>query len=61
MYSFAVLAELGLLAHRGAQDVAGRVVGQAQVFLQALALGALAAAGRAEEDEVELGYFRKPS
>ena len=37
-------AELGLLAHRGAEDVAGRVVGQAQVFLQALALRSLAAA-----------------
>ena len=40
-------AELGLVAHRGAQDVPGRVVGQPQVFLQPLALRALAAAGRA--------------
>ena len=66
MYSFAVLPELGLLAHRGAQDVAGRVVGQPQVLLQALALGALAGPGRAEQDEIQLGhrastYFRKPS
>ena len=47
MYSLAVRPELGLVAHGGAQDVAGRVVGEAQVFLQALALRSLAAAGRA--------------
>ena len=66
MYSFAVAAQLGLVPHRGAQDVAGRVVGQPQVFLQPLALGSLAGPGRAEEDEVQLrpsrrAYFRKPS
>ncbi len=42
-------AQLGLVAHRGTEDVAGGVVGQAQVFLQPLALGALSRPGRAEE------------
>ncbi len=43
-------ADLGLVAHGGAQDVAGRVVGQAEVGGEALALGPLARSGRAEQD-----------
>ena len=58
MYSLRGPTELGLVAHRRAQDVAGRVVGQPQVFLQPLALGALAAARRAEKYEVQLGHRR---
>ena len=56
MYSFAVRPELCLVPHGGAEDVAGRVVGQAQVFLQPLALRALAGPGRAEQDEVQLRH-----
>ena len=48
-----LLAELGLPATRGAQHVAGRDVRQAEVLGQERGLGALAGAGRAEQDEVE--------
>src|SRR5690606_30733241 len=51
-----LLAELGLVAHRGAQDVARRVVRQLEIGLQPLALSALPGAGRAEEYEVQLGH-----
>ena len=43
-------AELGFVADRGAQDVAGRVVRKPQVFAESLALGSLAGSGRPEED-----------
>ena len=56
MYSFASLADLGAVAHGGAEDVAGGVVGQVEVLLQALALGPLAGAGRAEQDQIQLGH-----
>ena len=48
-------AELGALLDRGAQHVARGDVGQAEVLVQALGLGALAGPGRAEEDEIQLG------
>ena len=51
-----VQADLGLVLDRGAEDVPGRVVGQAQVFVQKLALRALAGTGRTKEDEVELRW-----
>ncbi len=54
MYSFAWRADLGLLANRGTQDVAGGVVGQVEVLLQPLALGSLAGTRRTEEDEIQL-------
>ena len=56
MYSFASVPSSVPVAHRGAQDVAGRVVGQAEVLLEALALGSLAGPGRAEKDEIQLGH-----
>src|SRR5512139_1700610 len=56
-----LLAHLGPLLDRGAQDVAGGVVRQPEVLLQALALGSLAAAGRAQEDQVQLGQARHPA
>ena len=48
------LAELGALLDGGPEDVAGRVVGQPEVLLEALPLGALAGAGRAEQDQIQL-------
>ena len=51
-----LLADRGLLLDREAQDVAGGVVGQVEIVDEALGLGALAGAGRAEEDEVHLGH-----
>ena len=48
------LAELGSLAHRGAEDVPGRVVRQLEVLLQALALRALARPRGAEQDQIQL-------
>ena len=45
-------AQLGLVADRRPQDVPGRVVRQPQVFVKALPLGSLAAAGRAQENEI---------
>src|SRR5215208_5347523 len=56
-----LLADLGPLLDRGAQDVAGGVVRQAEVLLQALPLSPLPAAGRAEQDEVQLGQARHPA
>ena len=56
-----VLAELGLVLPVLAQHVAGRDVGQVEVLAQACRLRALARAGRAEEDQVQLAHFRKPS
>ena len=53
-----LLAELALLLDRLAQDVAGGVVGQVEVGDQPLGLGALAGAGRAEQDEVQLAHRR---
>ena len=49
-------AELRLLLHRPAQDVAGGVVGKVEVLPEARGLGALAGARRAEQDEVELAH-----
>ena len=51
-----LVPELGALADRGAKDVAGRVVRQAEVLLQPLALGSLAGPGRAEQDEIQLRH-----
>jgi hypothetical protein len=47
-------AQLGFVPDRGAEDVPGRVVGQVEVFGQALALGALPRSGRAQQHEVQL-------
>src|SRR3954468_14211374 len=44
-----------------AQHVAGRDVREGEVLLEALGLGALARAGRAEQDEVELGHLGRGS
>jgi hypothetical protein len=51
-------AELAALLLGRTEDVAGRDVRQAEVVLQPSGLGALAGAGRAEEDEVELTHRR---
>ena len=51
-----LLSQLASVADGRAQDVAGGPVGQVEVLLEALALGALAGAGRAEKYEVELGH-----
>ena len=73
--SLALQAELGALVDRGAQHVAGGDVGHDVVARQAHALGALARALAAEDDQADaqghrrcsgapaaLGsYFRKPS
>ena len=56
MYSFASRADLGPLAHGGAEDVAGRVIGQVEVLLEALALRALPGAGWTKQDQIELGH-----
>ena len=56
MYSLAVRPSSVSSLHGGPEDVAGRVVGQAQVFLQPLALGALARPGRSEKYEIELSH-----
>jgi hypothetical protein len=53
------VTEVGALRDRGPQQVAGREVGQVQIGLQAIGLGALAGAGRTEEDQA--GYRRNPS
>ena len=50
-----LLADVGLVLDRGAQDVTGRVVRQFEVLLEAFALGSFAATGRSEEYEVEVG------
>ena len=63
------LAELGPLRHGGPEDVAGRVVGQAEVLLQAFSLRSLSGPGGSEQDQIQLRhepcrlpvYFRKPS
>ena len=49
-------AELRLVLHRLAQDVAGREVGKVEVVDQPLGLGALPGPGRAEQDEVQLAH-----
>ena len=49
-------AELGPGRARGAQHVAGRDVREAEVRRQQRGLGALAGAGRAEQDEVEFRH-----
>ena len=43
------------LPNGGPEDVAGRVVGEFEVLLQALALGPLAGTRGAEQDEVQVG------
>src|SRR6476620_5796192 len=54
-----LLADLGPLLDRRAQDVAGRVIGQPEVLLPTLHLCPLAAPGRSEQDEVQLGQARR--
>src|SRR3954451_11939149 len=49
-------AELGALTNGGPEDVAGRVVGEAEVLLQPLALRPLSGAGRTQKHEIELGH-----
>jgi hypothetical protein len=49
-----LLPELGALRDGGPQHVPGRDVGQVEVLLQALGLGALPGPRGAEQDEVEL-------
>ena len=51
-----LLAELGPVLDRLAQDVSGGDVGQLEVLLQALGLSSLARARRAKKDEIELGH-----
>src|SRR3954453_15305503 len=51
-----LLAQVRPVLHRLAQDVARRDIRQREVLLEAFGLGALARAGRAEQDEVELGH-----
>ena len=53
--------QLGAVLHGGAQDVAGRVVGQVEVVDQALCLGALAGAGRSQQYQVQFGHGRRSS
>ena len=60
MYSFAVRPSSVSSRTARAEDVPGRVIGQPQVFLQPLPLGALARPGRAEEDEIQLRHRREP-
>src|SRR5262249_39208407 len=55
-----LLADLRALLDRGAQDVAGGVVGQPEVLLQPLALGSLAAAGRPQGDQIQPGHTGPP-
>ena len=54
--SCATQPELGPGLARGAQDVAGRDVRQAEVLGQQRGLRALAGAGRAEQDQIEFGH-----
>ena len=53
-----LFAEVAPLLDRSAQDVAGGVVGQPEVRDEPLGLGALAGAGWAEQDEVQLRHLR---
>ncbi len=48
--------ELGALGDLRAQDVAGGDVRQPEVVAQAIGLGALSGARRAEQDQVQLGH-----
>src|SRR3954451_1446259 len=54
-----LLAEVRAVLDGLAQHVARGDVGEREVLLEALGLGALARAGRAEQDEVELGHRRR--
>src|SRR5215211_324036 len=56
-----LLADLGALLDGGAEDVAGRVIGEAEVLLKALPLGPLPAARRPEQNEVQFGQARHPA
>src|SRR3954453_4229563 len=56
-----LLAEVRLLLDRLAQHVPRRDVREREVLLEALRLGALSRAGRAEQDEVELGHRERES
>ena len=56
MYSLASLPRSVPSLTACAQDVAGRDVGEREVLLQALGLGALARARGSQQDEVELGH-----
>src|SRR5205807_9884297 len=53
-----LVAQVGSVPDRLAQEIAGDDVGQAEVFAQAFALRALTRPGRAEQDEVEFGHAR---
>src|SRR5262245_27595006 len=49
-------AQLGAVPDRGAKDVPGRVVGQAEVLLETLSLGSLARSRWAKQDEIQLRH-----